>query len=68
MKNFNREKVRKEIERMRYEYARLQSKAQDEGDEAKSMQFAGAYLALDLLLSNLGLDNKWDEEDREEDI
>lgn len=57
-----RKQVRREIEELRYNYGRLQENAMNNGDELLAAQNAGAYLALDLLLSNLGLDDKWNEE------
>ena len=56
-----KEQVRKEIFAMRYNYARLQGKAMDDGDEILAAQNTGAYLALDLLLDNLGMNDAWDD-------
>lgn len=57
-----REQVRREIETLRHDYGKLQGKAMDDGNELLAAQYAGAYLALDLLLGNLGLSDKWNEE------
>ena len=56
-----KEEVRKEIFEMRYNYAKLQGKAMEDGDETLAAQFGGAYLALDLLLTNLGMNDAWDD-------
>ena len=60
-----KEEVRKTIFNMRYYYARLQGKAMDDGDEILAAQNAGAYLALDLLLSNLGMNDAWNDYNEE---
>lgn len=60
-----KEQVRKEIFEMRYNYAKLQEKAMNNGDEILAAQNAGAYLALDLLLQNLEMDDPWNDYDEE---
>lgn len=60
-----KEEVRKTIFNMRYNYARLQGKAMDDGDEILAAQNAGAYLALDLLLSDLGMNDAWNDYNEE---
>lgn len=53
------EQIRKELHTMRYQYAMLQGKAMENGDEMLAAQNAGAYLAIDLVMSNLGLNDHW---------
>lgn len=62
----NKEQVRKEIEELMHAYAKLQNKAMADGDEILVAQNAGAYLALEILLGNLGLNNELERTNNEE--
>ncbi len=61
-----KEQVRKEIEALMHDYAELQNKAMNDGDEILVAQNAGAYLALEVLLGNLGLDDELEKINNEE--
>lgn len=56
----NREEVRKTIEQRLSEYGRFLDSAVNDGDEFLVAQFSGSYLALDLLIAELGLDDDKD--------